>query len=575
MKSPIDEIFKSLDSLKEELNEQNKVNVKKRNLEKVKRFLLEKELLLEKDNREIIVNKMGLSQEIADYAHNMSDKYSLWIANQIKEFIEDDSTFNRFKLIHEHMLPNIISMFKDDNRPKIDIKNINFRDAEQLTNLYGYVKDWRDNPNTPTLNLRNMSWQEAERLANEWHESLKASGKVSYILDDKDEIIHEFNDGFYWVLRKDYRCEKSAESMGHCATASRNDMYLFRLIKDDEEFITADYDPNDKYIIQLKGKKNTKPKDVYYTYIMWLIAESGYIEELRTNQGYRVETNFQLEDLNNEQLKYVLLHNHNIIFNANNNLMLNYNILLNFVLKDKDLFKIYNKMVKEFYRKEKFLPAEYYKFLTYEENIKLILSPKGRIHLNNFIHNGLDNNNKYTNNDDVNIDKQPLKNIKKLFDLGFNEEIIFDSFSLYEFEKPENIFKLFKGKTLKNYLTLLYNDRRKQNIEIPWLFGSSESPIKLLNFLIKNIGEEKAYELIDGIFDSKTDIFENPKNPQELYQIQKIQSDRKNSNQTPMNEIFKSLTSLKEELTEQRKETIKESNLMKVQNFIKNRKNNQ
>ena len=44
---------------------------------------------------------------------------------------------------------------------------------------------------------------------------------------------------------------------------------------------------------------------------------------------------------------------------------------------------------------------------------------------------------------------------------------------------------------------------------------------------------------------------------------------------TPMNEIFKSLTSLQEELTEQRKITIKESNLMKVQNFIKNRKNNQ
>jgi hypothetical protein len=44
---------------------------------------------------------------------------------------------------------------------------------------------------------------------------------------------------------------------------------------------------------------------------------------------------------------------------------------------------------------------------------------------------------------------------------------------------------------------------------------------------------------------------------------------------SPLNEIFKSLTSLQEELTEQRKQTIKETNLMKVQNFIKNRKNNQ
>jgi hypothetical protein len=44
---------------------------------------------------------------------------------------------------------------------------------------------------------------------------------------------------------------------------------------------------------------------------------------------------------------------------------------------------------------------------------------------------------------------------------------------------------------------------------------------------------------------------------------------------TPMNEIFKSLTSLQEELTEQKKLTIKETNLMKVQNFIKNKQNKQ
>ena len=47
------------------------------------------------------------------------------------------------------------------------------------------------------------------------------------------------------------------------------------------------------------------------------------------------------------------------------------------------------------------------------------------------------------------------------------------------------------------------------------------------------------------------------------------------TDQTPINEIFNSLTSLQEELNEQRKVTIKESNLMKIQNFIKKKKNNQ
>lgn len=57
--------------------------------------------------------------------------------------------------------------------------------------------------------------------------------------------------------------------------------------------------------------------------------------------------------------------------------------------------------------------------------------------------------------------------------------------------------------------------------------------------------------------------------------VDKFVTHKTDESNTPLNEIFKSLTSLQEELTEQRKLTIKESNLMKVQNFIKKRKNNQ
>ncbi len=42
MKTPLDELFNSFNNLKKELNEQNKENIKRKNLEKVKQFLLEK-----------------------------------------------------------------------------------------------------------------------------------------------------------------------------------------------------------------------------------------------------------------------------------------------------------------------------------------------------------------------------------------------------------------------------------------------------------------------------------------------------------------------------------------------------
>ena len=44
MKTPLEELFNSFDNLKKELNEQNKENVKKKNLEKVNNFIKKKML---------------------------------------------------------------------------------------------------------------------------------------------------------------------------------------------------------------------------------------------------------------------------------------------------------------------------------------------------------------------------------------------------------------------------------------------------------------------------------------------------------------------------------------------------
>jgi hypothetical protein len=81
MKSPIDEIFKSLDSLKEELNEQNKVNVKKRNLEKVKQFLLEKRKPLIKE--EEVIPQEKESDEV-----NFNSRFK--VKNQFVELSKED-----------------------------------------------------------------------------------------------------------------------------------------------------------------------------------------------------------------------------------------------------------------------------------------------------------------------------------------------------------------------------------------------------------------------------------------------------------------------------------------------------
>jgi hypothetical protein len=109
MKSPLDEIFKSLSSLKEELNEQNKVNVKKRNLEKVKQFLLERKGLLNEDfksQEQIYINQGNEPQIVKSYIERfrkIKDKNYRQLNDQVGglENVKDRKNIDSYKTFKE------------------------------------------------------------------------------------------------------------------------------------------------------------------------------------------------------------------------------------------------------------------------------------------------------------------------------------------------------------------------------------------------------------------------------------------------------------------------------------------
>ena len=272
------------------------------------------QLLTEKDNRRTIINKIGVDQEVANLAHEISDKFSIWIANQAK--IENPQDPLGFITTYKTELEKIVAMFKTPNKPKMEgvyaVNKISVGTAMELVEVLVYVKDWTENPNTPSVDLTQYTWTGAERASREWHASLTAKGKITG-LNDASEIIHKFPDGYYWSLTEDNYCEASAESMVHCAEATENDMYLLHLRKNDEEFVTADWHPTDKYIIQLKGKQNKNPVPKYHKYIVWLLADSGMVKKLRTDEGYMPETNLQMGDLSETEIEHIINKNPTLI----------------------------------------------------------------------------------------------------------------------------------------------------------------------------------------------------------------------------------------------------------------------
>ena len=282
-------------------------------------------LLTEKDNRDKI-KKIGLSQDIADWAHEISNKLSLTVANMLKDKYESEMANLDNKISIEAFKDEYTEDFRaisdllqrTPNRPPVDVRTLTYDEAIDLVNKYRYISDWLNHPESTALAefgpgfLTKKTWDEAIAMADEFHQNLTAGGDVEDLLDEKDEIFHEFGDGFMWVLRKDRKCGKGAKSMGHCGTASKPDMFLLRLIKGSKEFITADWHPQDKYIMQLKGLKNKKPLPAYHPYIIWLIREWDGVDKLKTHEGYLPHTNFQLGDLDPKVAAQIIGENPNI-----------------------------------------------------------------------------------------------------------------------------------------------------------------------------------------------------------------------------------------------------------------------
>ena len=269
---------------------------------KIKKRVLES-LLTEKDNRRILIDKEGVSEEIANWAHNLSDKLSIWIVKSLKDKyarytanLPQKPSLDDYYMSLDSDYRDIIALTKKQNKPNFNLKDLSFDEALSYVPRYEYIESWISDPAVTFVNLATISWDEAEGMARNWHNSLAVGGEIEG-LDDGSELIHKFADGYYWSLSKVQTCTKSAKSMGHCGTAAREGMWLLHLRKNNKEAVTVDWHPTEKFSIQIKGKGNNKPHPKYFPYITWLISDWGNIEQLRTDKGHRPETNFHLGDL--------------------------------------------------------------------------------------------------------------------------------------------------------------------------------------------------------------------------------------------------------------------------------------
>jgi len=130
----------------------------------------------------------------------------------------------------------------------------------------------------------------AKDTEQEPHRALRAANNIAReTLDNpvkqEEQVIHTFDNGYFWYDIQSHVCDFEAKKMGHCGRGERGQLYSLRSGEKRREIkpmVTLEMD-EDRTVYQIKGKANQAPKEDLWPYIDWFI-ENADVERI-TEEG--------------------------------------------------------------------------------------------------------------------------------------------------------------------------------------------------------------------------------------------------------------------------------------------------
>lgn len=294
---------------------------------------------------------MGFSDDLAHKIDDIAGGLSLWLAHEIiKDMTNLLDASNEFTGVNSKIeKKDIIKYIEEDFENKY---------RQNLIQIIDWVSVGLNGEYKP---YKGYSWSDLINESRIWHEGLKESdGDIDY--EEGGKIIIDFRDrngiGFYWVDLETSSCSEEAERMGHCGRSGQGSN-LFSLRKNvkinkknvkNKSVLTAAIN-DDGMITQLKGAKNSKPKEEYHKYIaeLLLFEKDGIKAVNGFKSEYQSETDFNLADIKDDDLlKRILKENPNLAY------QLSTKVILALRLKDKSLNQQFAGEItpsKDFFRK--------------------------------------------------------------------------------------------------------------------------------------------------------------------------------------------------------------------------------
>jgi hypothetical protein len=263
-----------------------------------------KQIISEASKKKILMDKIGFNEDNADLLDKLCGPLSVWMSKKMMEFQQYSSgrLGNQVKtgseLIDQMNNNGVLRMKQSSIQSIMDWVRVGLNG-----NLGGY-KD------LPFIDLVLHS--------TEWHDSLEiGQGDINY--KEENPTILDFTDengnGFYWADLNTKNSSEECNRMGHCGRSSYGYLYSLRQVipinnkyKLNKSVLTAAIG-EDGIMYQLKGVKNSKPKDEYHQYIQplfYVLGGEGEEDDYLI-QGfgteYASEQDFKLSDLPEQTIK--------------------------------------------------------------------------------------------------------------------------------------------------------------------------------------------------------------------------------------------------------------------------------
>jgi len=272
----------------------------------LKEYLVENSLN-EASKKDVLTKKVGLDEESSEILDRLCGSLSVWIANKIiDQYFEHFSGYTRELSKEELKELSLEETNKSLKKSKLQ---------SQITSIMDFI---RVGLNGNTTSVKSYSFRELAEKSNDWHDSLGvSSGDINY--NEQHPIIKDFRDengnGFYWVDLETKNSPEECDRMGHCGRSSYGNLYSLRETKPinnkyklNKSHLTAAIG-SDGIMYQLKGPKNSKPKEEFHQYILplfYVLGGEGEEDDYLI-QGfgteYASEQDFKLSDLPDSVIK--------------------------------------------------------------------------------------------------------------------------------------------------------------------------------------------------------------------------------------------------------------------------------